>query len=155
MKKKYLKWVIVIVLITIFCVSLYNDSVFEFLPGKTDFVSFYDGAFQDYTDFEKYTFKASKRLTKKLENHKYLKPVKNEDIEHLTGIIENFGLWIEDKEIYTEFDLDISCVDEEDYFYIEKEDIIERDDGRKWYGYYDLYYFDTQSMQGYFMHNNI
>lgn len=132
-----------------------ENSVIESLPGKIDHVSFYNGEFQDYTEFEKYTFKDSERLRKKLDDHKYLKLVKADDIEYLAGFFENFEGWIDDYEIYSEYDLETSCIDEEDYFYMEKADVHVDEEGRKWYGYYDLYFFDTQSMQAYFMHNNI
>lgn len=159
MKKEFRVFIGVIVtlvlLVGIFVRYILSDSIIEFLPGKIDSVSFYDSTLQDYTEFKKYTFKDSEKLRKKLDNHKYLKHVKTEDIDYLAGIFQDFEGWIDDYKIYSEYDIDASNIDEEDYFYVEDADIKENDDGRIVYFSYDLYYFDTQSVQGYFLHNNI
>ncbi len=163
MKKRLLKYIgkilcfVLVVGLFIGSVSWFiqRNTVFECLVGEVDKVGFVSEGFQDYTKFKKYTFEDSEKLRKELENHKYLKRVKADDIEYLTGIFEDFEGWIDNYEICSEYDIDANDIDEEDYFYVEDSDIEAKDDGRIVYYSYDLYYFDTQSMQGYFLHNNI
>ena len=70
---------------------------------------------------------------------------------------KNFESWIEDEDIYSEYDLDKSCIDNEDYFCIENVETHGGDDPdwKDRYRTYDVYYFDIQSMTLYRLHIDI
>ena len=109
------------------------------------------GGFQDYTDFGVYTFSAVK-----LNDNEYFSTVAEDDIETIGAFVDNFENWVDAikrnapyDELVLNYSFDCSIIDTDDYFYIyEKENYPK-------YGCYDLWFFDTQTNNLYYFHNNI
>lgn len=109
------------------------------------------GWWQDYTIYSKYTFENTD-----IENNEYLKQMTNEDIEALNLHIDNYEEWIvvisddeEERDLVENYDFNREIISTEDYCYIyDNPDYPE-------YGYYNIYFYDTETEILYYFHNNI
>jgi hypothetical protein len=115
-----------------------------------------EGAFQDYTDYNKYYFSSAN-----LENNKYFSKVTEDDIAAFNEHLDDFESWIDtyrsgdpQREIVVNYDFDRSCIDTDDYYYISSEKIDLGYD-EEIFANYDIYFYDTESNILYYFHNNI
>lgn len=92
-----------------------------------------------------------------LEYYEDFMPVTSHATEYIVSFICDFESWIEDEDIYSEYNLDKSCIDSEDYFYIKNVETygVDDPDWKDEYRMYDVYYFDIQSMTLYYLHIDI
>ena len=160
MKKQWLLFfgVITAVVLALWaCVRFALENGIEgYLPGIIDIESYTSDFGRDSVDYKKYTYKDTKRLRKKLENHKYFKPVTDDDVEYIISFFNNFERWVEGEDFASQYDFDKSYIDAGDYFYIE--DVKTYGDDPDFEGLYrdfDVYYFDMQSMALYYVHIDI
>ena len=96
-------------------------------------------------------------MREELEYHEEFKPVTDKATEYIASFFDDLEDWIEDEDIYSEYDLDKSSIDSKDYFYIENVETYGGDDPdwKDEYRTYDVYYFDIQSMTLYYLHIDI
>lgn len=132
------------------CGFLFRDPKKDMLDsvGKYKEIAYYcTEGFQDFTKYGKYQYSKVN-----LDNHAKLKPVSQNDIDVLMGYIDNFEDWVachNDKKLTEIYDFNRSVVDDADYLYLYT------DPDYPQYGYYDIYFFDTQTKILYFFHSNI
>ena len=118
--------------------------------GKCESEQFWThGGFQDYTDFGVYSFPSAK-----LQKNRYFSAVTEADIITIRVYIGNFQMFVNtykknnpDDELAVNYSFDSSIIDTDDYFYIYEKG--------EFYSNYDVYFFDTQTNQLYYFHNNI
>lgn len=135
----------------VFLVTRLRDSVPASL-GKVKTKEFYSsGGVQDYTDYAKYTFDDAHP-----ENSEYFVPLTEEGMRELLRYLDDFEGLIEtlreidpQGEPVAHYDFDRSLLSSDDYLYLYiKPDYPE-------YGYYKLYYFDTETQTLFYFHNNV
>ena len=135
---------------------LYEVNNEVYLPGLIDKEYYSSEPGRDSVKYRKYMYEDTKELREKLEYHEKLMPVTDNATEYIASFFENFGDWAESVDFYSEYDLDKSCIDYGDYFYIENVEIHGGNTGLKdRYRTYDVYYFDIQSMTLYYLHIDI
>lgn len=128
----------------------------DYFPGLIDKKSYHSYPGRDSVECRIYMYEDSKELREELEHHKDFMPVTDKATEYIASFFENFGEWAESGGFYPEYDLDKSCIDYGDYFYIENVEIHGGDTVLKdEYRTYDVYYFDIQSMTLYYLHIDI
>ena len=155
------KKIIAIISLCIFVLSFAScaepeDKVAASLGEYEDRVFFTSGGFQDYTDYAKYYYTSTK-----VTENKYLKEIKETDLETINTHLDDFEGWIEaiknsesSSEVVVNYDFDRKTIDTEDYFYIESEKHT-WSDGHTSLVRYNIYLFDTQTQVLYYFHNNI
>lgn len=137
-------------------IATFKFSVAGCLPGLIDKKSYRSYPGRDSVECRIYMYEDTKELREKLEYHKKLMPVTDNATEYIASFIDDFEETIEDEDIYSDYNLDKSCIDYGDYFYIENVEIIGGDTASKEiYRTYDVYYFDIQSMTLYYLHIDI
>lgn len=125
--------------------------------GEYDKCEFFtSGGFQDYTDYAKYYYTSSN-----VTENKYLKEIKETDVETLNIYLDDFEGWVETirksepfSGVVVNYDFERKIIDAEDYFYIDSEEHTWRD-GHTSLVNYNVYLFDTQTQVLYYFHNNI
>ena len=123
------------------------------LPTPDSSDCYYGDGFQDYTDYCKYYYAEPEAVLQALKSNPYFKPVTAADIAELDKCFEDFEGWVELVEYKDAYDFQRSCIDTQDYFYIEdKEKSSEHPD---LYFSYDIYFFDTQTATLFYIHNNV
>ena len=133
---------------------LYEVNNEVYFPGLIEKKSYHSEPGRDSVECSIYTYEDTEELREKLENHEKFMPVTKNATEYIASFIDDFGEIIEDKDIYSEYNLDKNCIDSEDYFYIENVETYGGDDPA-WideYRTYNVYYFDIQSMTLYYLH---
>lgn len=112
--------------------------------------------FQDSTDFCVYKYDSIDKL-KSSEYFGRYKSVSEEDIENLKDYYENFEGWMETCNRLEEYSFDTDCISEGDYYRLLTKEGIKLSDGSS-YGKYDnytLYFFDTETLTLYYIHQNV
>ena len=121
--------------------------------GYTEKEEHYDpNGFQDYTDYCKYQYAS----VDPFRNDERYHAVTAEETKAIIGYFSNFERWMRSADRYDEYDFDWRCVNEGDYVFIMSKE--GRPIGQSYYGKYDnytVYFFDTESMILYYIHNNI
>ena len=133
---------------------LYEINNEVYLPGLIDKEYYLSEPGRDSVKYRKYIYEDSKELREKLENHKNFMPVTSHATEYIASFFDDFVGWAEVEGFYSEYDLDKSCIDSEDYFYIENVETYGRGNPA-WvdkYRTYNVYYFDIQSMTLHYLH---
>ena len=147
MKKLFVLVLVVFVVLMSGC-SVPTDEVLESLGEYKSEQYFTSGGFQDYTDYAKYTYKDVD-----FSNNIYFSEISTESSENLITHIKDFEKWVElleeDNEVALAYDFDSSVISNNDYLYIYD------DPDYPELGYYDVYYFDNDTMTLYYFHNNI
>ena len=147
MKKLFVLVFVVFVVLMSGC-SVPTDEVLESLGEYKSEQYFTSGGFQDYTDYAKYTYKDVD-----FSNNIYFSEISTESSENLITHIKDFEKWVElleeDNEVALAYDFDSSVISNNDYLYIYD------DPDYPELGYYDVYYFDNDTMTLYYFHNNI
>ena len=142
----------ILVMTVIFCsIQTRQEKVLKSL-GKYDSKQVWThGEFQDYTDFGKYSYSSAK-----IDPNEYFEKVSTTDAETICAFIDDFEDWIDTirnndptDELVSNYSFDRSMMDAEDYFYI-----YEDEDYSK-FGCYDVWFFDSQTKNLYYFHNNI
>ena len=95
--------------------------------------------FRGYINFYKYYYTSENDSC--FQNYNLYEQVKPEDIEELKSFFNNFKKWMEVEERSSEYDFDISSIDENDFFIICTKEI----SGYKKFDYYNVYFYDTDS----------
>lgn len=155
--KKNIK-IILILLVVLICGALaiygaivglfsYLDSTVE--PTKSDLLVTAMGEFtseehyrygwwQDGATYSKYTYNSADL------NNEYLSPIAESDIEKIKLNISEFEFWVsssgedeKDKTLYENYDFDVSIIDTNDYWFIEYDEVDEKD--------FDLFIFDAET----------
>ena len=133
----------------------HKDLVLSDLPDYINKEYHTSGAFQDFTDYAKYTYNSVTAET--LKSSKYFTEVSSEDIEEILLHIDNFEKWVKiNEEIKENYDFDKSIVTAGDFFYIKTK--FGEPIGQETYGKFDnysVYYFDIDTQTLYYFHNNI
>ena len=121
--------------------------------GYTEKEEHYDpNGFQDYTDYCKYRYASADPF----RNDERYHAVTAEETKAIIGYFSDFEGWMRSADRYDEYDFDWRCVNEGDYVFIMSKE--GRPIGQSYYGKYDnytVYFFDTESMILYYIHNNI
>ncbi len=96
------------------------------------------GWWQDGATYSKYTYKSADL------NNEYLTQITESDIEKIKLNISEFEFWVsssgedeKDKSLYENYDFDVSIIDINDYWFIEYDEVDDRD--------FDLFIFDTET----------
>lgn len=96
------------------------------------------GWWQDGATYSKYTYKFAD------SNNEYLTQITESDIEKIKLNISEFEFWVassdedeKDKSLYENYDFDVSIIDINDYWFIEYDEVDDRD--------FDLFIFDTET----------
>ena len=156
--KKNIK-IILILLVVLICGALaiyaaliglfsYIDSTIE--PTKSDLLITSMGEFttdehyrygwKDGGTYSKYTYKSADL------NNEYLTQITESDIGQIEYNISKFEFWVsssgegedeKDKSLYENYDFDVSLIDINDYWFIEYDEVDDRD--------FDLFIFDTET----------
>ena len=129
----------------------------DYFPGLIEKKSYHSEPGRDSVECDIYIYEDSKDLREALEYHEDFMPVTSHATEYIVSFICDFESWIEDEDIYSEYNLDKSCIDSEDYFYIKNVETygVDDPDWKDEYRTYDVYYFDIQSMTLYYLHIDI
>lgn len=149
MKKIYL-----ILIITLFLTGCFNNLTDSDIPkGYTEKEEYYDkDGVQDYTDYAKYIYE-SKDI---IENNKDYNKVTTDDINNITEYFNDFRSVMESKDRLKEYDFDVTKITEGDFFRIKtKEGESIGDSKYEKFDNYTLYFFDTETLTLYYIHNNI
>ena len=121
--------------------------------GYIDKEEYYDkDGFQDYTDYAKYMYDSKDVII----NNKEYKKIEQDDIQNIIGYFEDFSGWMKAADRLSEFDFDINNINEGDYVKIETKEGQKIANGK--YGKYDnnsVYFFDIETLNMYYIHNNI
>lgn len=156
--KKLITLVILILLLlfSIATCAVPENDVIKSLEEYDRSEEYCEGAFQDYTDYNKYYFSSAN-----LENNKYFSKVTEDDIAAFNEHLDDFESWIDtyrsgdpQREIVVNYDFDRSCIDTDDYYYISSEKIDLGYD-EEIFANYDIYFYDRESNILYYFHNNI
>lgn len=135
---------------------IYENPVIASLSRWDSSDCYYSDGFQDYTDYCKYYYENQNNIIDEIKNNQYFKSVTNDDIEELNSYFDNFEGWLKWVEYKEEYDFQRSCIDSEDYFYIENKETSEKyADYPDKYSAYNVYFFDVQTQTLFFIHNNI
>lgn len=126
-------------------IVLMNEDKKYIEKGYYDKIEYSEGEFQDYTDYNKYYYKA--KYDKKFKENKNYTKVTKDNIEELTNYIIKFSTWMEDAQNIYDFNLE--SINEGDLFYQKK------DKNTKEYDYINIYYYDIETHTLYYMHSNI
>lgn len=125
--------------------SIINKEKKYIEKGYYDMTEYSKGEFQDYTDYNKYYYKA--KYDKKFEENKYYTKVTKDNIEELTNCIIKFSTWMEsEQDIY---DFDMNQITEGDFFHQTK------DKNTKEYDYINIYYYDIETHTLYYFYSNL
>ena len=96
------------------------------------------GWWQDGATYSKYTYKSVNL------NNEYLSQVAESDISDIKLKIDDFEFWVlsskddeKDKTLYENYDFDVSIIDTSDYWFIEYDELDEKD--------FELFIFDTET----------
>ena len=96
------------------------------------------GWWQDGATYSKYTYNSAEL------NNEYLSPIAESDIEKIKLNISEFEFWVsssgedeKDKTLYENYDFDVSIIDTNDYWFIEYDEVDEKD--------FDLFIFDAET----------
>lgn len=160
MKRRLLMFLGIVVAIVL-AFGLYVRLLLEstaqgYLPGMIDIESYHSDFGRDSVEYQKYIYKDTERLRKKLKNHRNFVSVTDDDIEYIISFFDDFESWVETEGFTSQYDFDKSCVDTGDYFYAENvETYGDHPDFKNNYRAYDVYYFDMQSMALYYIHIDI
>ena len=129
----------------------------DYFPGLIEKKSYHSEPGRDSVECGIYIYEDSKELREALEYHEDFMPVTDKATEYIASFFDDFEDWIEDEGIYSDYNLDKSCIDSKDYFYIENVETYGGDDPdwKDEYRTYDVYYFDIQSMTLYYLHIDI
>ena len=129
------------------CLFTYFDNTLE--PTKSDLLVTAMGEFtteehyrygwwQDDATYSKYTYNSAEL------NNEYLSPIAESDIEKIKLNISEFEFWVsssgedeKDKSLYENYDFDVSIIDPSDYWFIEYDELDEKD--------FELFIFDTET----------
>ncbi len=111
--------------------------------------------FQDYTDYAKYHIPNAK-----IADNRYLKRIDDAGQALLLECLEDFERWIATYRthdpvppIAAYYDFDRSCIDQEDYLYIDAERFDDSESSSL--ASFNVYFFDTQTETLYYFHNNL
>lgn len=150
--------VICFILIVLLCTSCKEpeDKILKSLGKYEKHVIFFEGDFQDYTDYAKYYYS-----TADIDTNNYFTKIQDYDTDKINEHLDDFEGWIEtikgnneSAEIVVNYDFDRTIIDVEDYIYINSETQT-WDDGHTSFVKYDIYFFDIQTLVLYYFHNNI
>ena len=137
------------------CQSLMNPVIGSLgIYVQQEFYS--EGSFQDFTDYGKYYFS-----TVKVAENPYFTQIQESDLPIINEHLDDFESWIElfrstdaSRKIVQNYDFDRQIIDTEDYIYIDSEKHT-WSDGHTSLVSYNLYFFDSQTLVLYYLHNNI
>lgn len=129
----------------------FRDPVLASL-GRYESKEFYsEGAWQDFTDYGKYTFDGADPA-----NSIYFAPLTEERKQTLEGYLDNFEQWVAviresdpEADLAAHYAFERSILSSDDYLYLYA------DPDYPEYGNYTLYFFDTETQTMYYFHNNI
>ena len=155
MKKLALFSLAFVLLLGVF-VFFYRPPIFSGLPYYKSCEFYTSGGFQDFTDYEKYTFKSV--TAENFKNSKYFTETTSDDVEEILLYIDDFEGWVAacGGELEENYDFDKSMVSEGDFFYIETKEGQPIGQGTyKKFDNYSVWYFDIGSQTLYYLHNNI
>lgn len=124
------------------------------LPGWTQTQSYHSELGRDSVECRIYTYEDTDELRRKLEHSDTFMDVTSDATEYIAGFIEDFGERLEYEGSDIEYNLDRTCIDGDDYYYIENVKTHGGFDSERYYRY-TVYYFDTQTMTLYYMHISI
>ena len=149
-----MKKICLLLIILMFAMTGCSQSKMVGIPdGYIDKEEYYDkDGFQDYTDYAKYVYDSKDVI---ISNEDY-KKLKQDDIQNIVGYFEDFSVLMESADRLSEFDFDISNINEGDYIKIKTKEGQKIGNGK--YGKYDnysVYFFDVESLTLYYIHNNI
>ncbi len=158
--KKAVSILILLVCLTViadcnFLGSVKEPGLIQLLPEYKN-VQFYRGkGFQDYTQFGKYYY--DETVIKFINKEQAMLYVKDKaDVSKIINYFQNFKKWIENEDFKDKYDFNMENVTVGDYFYITNnypnEDF---DYNPEKYPTYNVYWFDTETLTMYFIHNNI
>lgn len=109
-------------------------------------------SFQDYTDFCVYKYDSADLF----KNRTDYAVVTENDCEMLAGYFSDFEKWMELTDYWNKYSFDKSYISTGDYFCIKtKEGQPIGDTVYEKYDNYTVYYFDTETLTLYYIHNNL
>ena len=149
-----MKRICLLLIILMFAMTGCSQSKMVGIPdGYIDKEEYYDkDGFQDYTDYAKYMYDSKDVI---ISNKEY-KKIEQDDVQDVVGYFEDFSVLMESADRLSEFDFDISNINEGDYIKIKTKEGQKIGNGK--YGKYDnysVYFFDVESLTLYYIHNNI
>lgn len=143
----------VLILCIIFSI-LSTDRIIAELPKAKSSERYYSDGFQDYTNYCKYYY-TDKALNALDKSSNFIK-VSEKDIADIRSYFENFEGWVKFVEYKDNYDFDKSIISSGDYFYIQNKDTYKKYEHYKSkYDAYNVYFFDTETLTLYYIHNNI
>ncbi|MBR5345699.1 MAG: hypothetical protein IK127_07720 [Clostridia bacterium] len=144
----------------IYCILIISGLLFSACaalakPIPAGFVSkeehFDPHGFQDYTDYCKYQYTSTEPFRKDTRYHF----ITDDEIENVSGYFEDFYRWMKTENRLDEYDFNQTCISAGDYVLIKtKEGEPIGDSYYEKYDNYTLYFFDTESLTLFYIHNN-
>lgn len=132
-----------------------EDPVLASLGEYGKYEYYFEGAFQDSTDYAKYYYDRVPAF-----DSGYFSRI-GESRGELDELLDDFERWIatyresgRSCELVARYAFDRMLIDGEDYLYLTREDYT-FDDGEVLLGSYDIYFFDVQTNVLYYFHNNV
>ncbi|MCH5185567.1 MAG: hypothetical protein J1F64_05510 [Oscillospiraceae bacterium] len=133
---------------------LFTNRIIAELPKAKSSECYYSDGFQDYTDYCKYRY--TDKALNALEKSSHFKKVSEEDTAEIQSYFENFEGWVKYVKYRDSYDFDKSVISPGDYFCIQNRDTYEKyAHYHDKYAAYNVYFFDTETLTLYFIHNNI
>lgn len=151
MKKNCLAIILIIFVFVITGCS--NFKIADIPGGYIDKDEYYDkDGFQDYNDYAKYMYDSKDAIT----SNKEYKKIEHDDILNIVGYFENFSSRMSNADRISQFDFDVSIIDEGDYVKIKTKEgqKIGESKYEKYDNYY-VYFFDVETLTLYYIHSNI
>ena len=157
MTMKRLMLVCVMMLLVCLCLSGCNlSAIMKPIPaGYINKDEHFDpNGFQDYTDYCKYQYASAEPFRRDTRYH----VITEDEKDDIYGYFVNFRGWMATAERLDEYDFSPTCISVGDYVLIETKEGQPIGSGGRQYGKYDnysVYFFDTESLTLYYIHNNI
>lgn len=130
-----------------------EDPALATLPRYHSRIGYISDGFQDYTIYREYHYSNSKKMSRSLERSPFFEKVKQEDVEVINGYLDDFKGWLTYTDFENECKFDSECIDTSDYWCLFNK--WEDDEEECLYFDYDLYYYDSETMTMFMIHNNI
>lgn len=140
-----------------------EDKVIATLPTYETRQFYTSGGFQDYTDYGIYTFDQITQEDVSLNDYFWI--ISDHNWEFIVSLMDDYEGWVQltqenepDSSLAKNYNFDRSCMNRGDYICIMGKDESRFNDAvdvTELYQYYDIYFFDVESMTLYFFHNNV
>ena len=159
MKRKILVRVLIAAGV-LFCLYLWimlfkflANPVLAELPKYKSKIGYISDGFQDYTIYREYHYSDSKKMNKALERSSLFERAEEDDIDVINRYLDDFNAWLTHTDFEDKCKFYSECIDTSDYWYVISKWADDRQDSM--YYDYDLYYYDSETMTMFMIHNNI